>query len=131
MKYWKNGFYLTQIEDSVEITDEYWQELLDGQSQGKQIVSNEDGYPILADPPAPTIEELAQGARAKRDALITEVQWRKDRHYDEVALGLEPTESIQPILEYIQALREVPQQEGFPVNVAWPTPPWEEEVING
>lgn len=29
MKYWKNGFYLEQIEGSVEITDEYWQELLD------------------------------------------------------------------------------------------------------
>lgn len=58
MKYWKNGFYLTQIEGSVAITDEYWQELLDGQSQGKQIVSDEDGYPILVDPPAPSQSEL-------------------------------------------------------------------------
>lgn len=58
MKYWKNGFYLEQIENSVEIEDDYWQELLDGQSQGKQIVSNEVGYPILADPPAPSREEL-------------------------------------------------------------------------
>ena len=58
MKYWKQGFYLNQIEGSVEIEDDYWQELLDGQSQGKQIVSDEDGYPILADPPSPSQSEL-------------------------------------------------------------------------
>jgi hypothetical protein len=67
------------------------------------------------------LEKLKDEARSRRDALITEVQWRKDRHYDEVALGLEPTESIQPILEYIQALRDVPQQEGFPEDIEWPT----------
>ena len=66
------------------------------------------------------LEKLKDEARSRRDALITEVQWRKDRHYDEVALGLEPTESIQPILEYIQALRDVPQQEGFPEDIEWP-----------
>jgi hypothetical protein len=58
MKYWKQGFYLNQIEGSVEITDDYWQELLEGQSNGKQIVSDANGYPILADPPAPSQSEL-------------------------------------------------------------------------
>jgi len=58
MKYWKQGFYLNQIEGSVEIEDDYWQELLDGQSQGKQITSDEDGYPILSDPPSPSQSEL-------------------------------------------------------------------------
>lgn len=58
MKYWKQGFYLNQIEGSTPIEDDYWQELLDGQSQGKQIVSNEDGYPILADPPSLSQSEL-------------------------------------------------------------------------
>lgn len=58
MKYWKNGFYTKKIEGSVEITDEYWKELLEGQSQGKQIISNEVGYPVLAGPPAPSQSEL-------------------------------------------------------------------------
>ncbi len=69
------------------------------------------------------LEKLKDEARSRRDALITEVQWRKDRHYDEVALGLEPTESIQPILEYIQALRDVPSQAGFPETISWPEAP--------
>ena len=58
MKYWKNGFYLEQIENSVEITDSYWKELLEGQSQGKQIASDENGYPILKEQPPPTQEEI-------------------------------------------------------------------------
>ena len=66
------------------------------------------------------LEKLKDEVRSRRDALIQQIEWRKDRHYDEVALGLEPTESIQPILEYIQALRDLPQQEGFPTDVVWP-----------
>lgn len=47
MKYWKQGFYDEPQEDSVKLEDEYWQELLQGQSSGKEIKENEQGYPIL------------------------------------------------------------------------------------
>ena len=47
MKYWKQGFYDEFQEGSVEITEEYWQKLLVGQSSGKEIKENEVGYPIL------------------------------------------------------------------------------------
>ena len=57
MMYWKNGFYDTPIEGSVEISIEYWQELLDGQSAGLIIVENEKGYPILKEY-EPTLLEL-------------------------------------------------------------------------
>ena len=48
MKYWENGFYLEQNADKTryEITDEYWQELLDQQSQGKEITTDNSGKPI-------------------------------------------------------------------------------------
>lgn len=49
MKYWKQGFYDEFQEGSIEITEEYWQELLNGQSSGKEIKENEAGYPILVD----------------------------------------------------------------------------------
>lgn len=58
--------------------------------------------------------------RQQRDTLIQSVEWRVRRHQDEMTLGLEPTEDIIPILEYIQALREVPQQPGFPDDILWP-----------
>lgn len=69
------------------------------------------------------ITQLAKEVRAERDKKIATVQWRKDRYADEVALGLTPTEPIEPILEYIQALRDVPEQEGFPTTITWPDEP--------
>lgn len=58
------GFYQADIHggnipaDAVEITSDYRWELIYGQRQGKLIVADADGYPVLADPPAPTLDEL-------------------------------------------------------------------------
>lgn len=51
MKYWKNGFYLEQDGNNTryEITDEYWQELLKGQSVGKEIKTDANGKPVLVE----------------------------------------------------------------------------------
>lgn len=43
--------------DAVEISDEYHAELLSGQQTGKIIAAGEDGYPVLLDPPPPTLEQ--------------------------------------------------------------------------
>lgn len=47
--YWKNGFYDEHVNGSVEISVAYWQELLVGQSAGKMIVENSEGYPELVE----------------------------------------------------------------------------------
>ncbi len=47
MKYWKKGFYDEPIDGSVEITNEYYQELLVGQSTGLIIIESKNRYPIL------------------------------------------------------------------------------------
>ena len=73
--------------------------------------------------PVPTTEQLADTARAERDRLIESVRWRIERHSDELALGSEPTEPLEPLLQYTQALRDAPQQAGFPENVEWPVEP--------
>lgn len=75
MKYWKEGFYLDNIEGSTHIEDDYWQELLDGQSQGKQIVSDESGYPILADHPAPSQSELDAQEIASLKAYLSSTDY--------------------------------------------------------
>lgn len=48
MKYWENGFYLEQNKENsrVEITDEEWQSLLNEQTNGKEIVTGENGRPV-------------------------------------------------------------------------------------
>ena len=73
--------------------------------------------------PAPTPEQLADTVRAERDRLIESVRWRIERHSDEVALGIVPTEPLEPLLQYVQDLRDVPQQAGFPESVEWPECP--------
>ena len=73
--------------------------------------------------PQPTAEQLADTARAERDRLIESVRWRIERHSDELALGSEHTEPLEPLLQYTQALRDVPQQSGFPESVEWPQCP--------
>lgn len=57
MKYWKKGFYDESLDGAVEISVEYWQELLNGQSVGKLIVENEEGYPVLVDY-VPAVDEI-------------------------------------------------------------------------
>ena len=71
----------------------------------------------------PTTEHLADTARAARDRLIESVRWRIERHSDELSLGGEPTEPLEPLLQYTQALRDVPQQAWFPESVEWPQCP--------
>lgn len=46
------GFYSEEVNsnipsDAVEIKDEIWLSLLDGQSKGKKIEPDENGFPIL------------------------------------------------------------------------------------
>ena len=73
----------------------------------------------LTNPP-PTTEQLAAQVRAERDAKIEVVRWRIERAKDEKDLGIPLTEPLEPLLRYVQALRDVPQQAGFPEKVEWP-----------
>lgn len=118
-----NGFYDPEIhgenipEDAVAITPERHAALLEGQSQGKLIQSDENGYPLLADPPAPTDEELASAARSKRDALLSACDW--------TVLADAPLTTTEKTnwKAYRQALRDVTAQPTFPQSVEWPVMP--------
>lgn len=82
------------------------------------------GYAWEDDPVAePTAEELAAAVRAERDAKIYAVAWRVERYHRQVRLGLTTTDDIAVLDAYIQALCDVPEQEGFPGSVTWPTEP--------
>ena len=73
-----NGFYTSEVNDSipsdaVQIANEVWVSLLDGQANGKIIQPDADGNPALFDP-VPTAEDLTKistknSAIAKLSAL--------------------------------------------------------------
>lgn len=68
-------------------------------------------------------EQRAVEVRAERDRRIDAVRWRIERYQTQAAAGLETTETAeqyQAVLMYVQALRDVPEQEGFPDTIEWP-----------
>lgn len=72
---------------------------------------------------AEAIEQREAEVRAERDRRIDAVRWRIERYQTQEAAGLETTDTAEQykvILLYVQALRDVPEQEGFPENVTWP-----------
>jgi hypothetical protein len=65
--------------------------------------------------PEPSNEEKAAQARNKRNGLLFESDWR--------ILSDVPAKHSKDWAEYRHALRDVPQQPGFPVSINWPKPP--------
>lgn len=67
------GFYSLEIHgnnipaDAVEITDEHYASLLEGQSAGKVITANAEGFPELADLPKATAAQVWGRIKAERD----------------------------------------------------------------
>lgn len=82
------GFYTREIHgdnipaDAVEITVEEHQALIEGQAQGKRIVADENGYPVLQDPPPPTAEQII----AKYTAAVQKHldDFARTRNYDNI-----------------------------------------------
>lgn len=102
MKYWNNGFYLEPSEHLVEISDEYWLELLEGQSQGKRIVSDETGHPILADPPALSQEELEAAEIASLKSYLSSTDYIYPKC---IELGLDVNQEYADIVDQRKAAR--------------------------
>lgn len=68
-------------------------------------------------------EQTAAEVRAERERRIDAIRWRIERYQTQEAAGIETTETAeqyQALLMYIQALRDVPEQAGFPDNIVWP-----------
>jgi len=68
--------------------------------------------PFVPQPPSPEAE--AESVRSRRNTLLADSDWTQlaDAPVDKAAWAA-----------YRQALREVPEQQGFPSNVVWPTAP--------
>lgn len=65
-------------------------------------------------PPKPSKEFVAEEVRSRRSALLAQCDWTQlaDAPVDQTSWSV-----------YRQALRDMPQQEGFPHSVVWPTKP--------
>ena len=76
--------------------------------------------------PEKPVEEKEAEARAERDRRIDAIRWRIERYQTQEAAGLETTDTAEhykAILLYVQALRDIPEQAGFPDAIEWPEEP--------
>ena len=65
-------------------------------------------------------DQLWRSVRMTRDRHMQETEWRYARHHREVRLGLEPTDSLEALDTYMQALADVTKQDN-PLKINWPT----------
>ena len=101
MKYWKQGFYDEPVEGGVEITDERWLELIDGQAAGMLITEDEQGSPVLTEyvnsVPVPTYEQRVQQSIRERYSVDDElaILRQRDTRPDEFAAYYEYAEQCK------------------------------------
>jgi hypothetical protein len=71
----------------------------------------------FVEPPEPEqpLEQLAATARSKRDSLLAQTDWTQAADVPQATKDL--------WAPYRQALRDVPQQSGFPTEIVWPVKP--------
>lgn len=96
-----NGFLVQGVnlipEGAINITDEYYQQLLSGQSQGKQIIADKTGNPVLIDPQPSAAHQLNldtlrwEISAEKQTALLAEIQSRLIANIDEHAAKIYST----------------------------------------
>jgi hypothetical protein len=112
-------------EEAEPITDETWTALLDGHGEGKLMALNGDGSPDLREQPPPPDDLVAAQARAQRNAALDKSDWIIARQEEAILTGTaqDNAEHFNAYVKYRQALRDVPQQEGFPQKIDWPVDP--------
>ena len=80
-----------------------------------------DGELVLGKTEQEVKDEKASEIRRIRDSKIEEIQWRIQRYTEQKAIGTttDSEENYKAVLKYVQDLRDVPNQEGFPETVVW------------
>jgi hypothetical protein len=98
------GFYLESVHgdtmplDVVEVSVEEHAALMAGQTAGKRIQANEQGLPVLVDPPAPSAADVIRQSIGALEASVT------PRRLREAVLGVD-NGWLQSVDAQIVALR--------------------------
>jgi hypothetical protein len=124
----KNRFFIEEadttedVSKAVEVTDEEYASLLQElQKPGMETKTGPSGKPYAAPIPKPSPEFLEAVAssqvRGERAALLRNTDWVVIK-FQETGQPVPPEWSA-----YRQALRDITDQPGFPLDVVWPTEP--------
>lgn len=125
-----NGFYSADVhgedipEDVVEISNEKWVSLLEGQADGKMISADKNNKPVLIDFPEPTAEEWLSINKSKKEKLMTECTQLISIFQDAVDLDManEEDKRLLPLWKKYRVLLSRVNIEDRN-KVAWPEQP--------
>jgi hypothetical protein len=104
--------YVARATDVAETGQWVYQQIVDGNFDG-EIIDVPEGLDVFTG--EPLVDFVPIDARKKRDLLLSSTDWTQNADI--------PQATKDKWVPYRQALRDVPQQSGFPHNIVWPTPP--------
>lgn len=115
--YFKDGaFYLDQFnesipEDALEIIQEDYDALFEGQANGQMIVTGSDGKPALQEKPLPSHDVLVSLADQNRQSLINSAMQSVSALQLKLQAGrkltADETSKLNAVLDYIDAVNAV------------------------
>lgn len=88
---------------------------------GEIVIDPDNVQPAESD--ADRVARLTLEVRAQRDRLLADTDWVVTKEVEKNSRDGLGIQIPQVWLDYRQALRDIPQQPGFPDNVTWPTAP--------
>lgn len=109
----------TRINKPVESEDAItaYSELASWCNKNNAMIVDQGDYYEAVPVPEPTEQKLASMVRSQRDAKLSATDYLVIPDYP-----ISP-EDLEAVKEYRQALRDIPEQSGFPKNVQWPVEP--------
>ena len=96
---------------------EKYTELASWCNKNNAMIVDQGDYYEAVPVPEPTVQELASMIRSQRDAKLSATDYLVVPDYP-----ISP-EDLEAVKVYRQALRDIPEQPGFPKNVQWPVEP--------
>lgn len=109
----------TKIYKPVETEESLkeYSELASWCNKNNAMIVDQGDYYEAVPIPEPTVQELASSVRSQRDAKLSATDYLVVPDYP-----ISP-EDLEAVKAYRQALRDIPEQSGFPKNVQWPVEP--------
>lgn len=102
--------------DAIEVTASQRRELQEAISTGMLVEVTADGLiGVMAPPADPNAGAISE--RAWRDTELAGLVWLRDRHRDQLEIGVPTTltpDQFAELLVFMQALRDWPQSQAFP-----------------
>lgn len=109
----------TKINKPVESNEQLseYSKLAEWCNKNNAMIVDQGDYYEAVTIPEPTVQELASMVRSQRDAKLSDTDYLVVPDYP-----ISP-EDLEAVKGYRQALRDIPEQSGFPKNVQWPVEP--------